>query len=129
MSIDWKDEQKSVQVRVHRSAFIITNPLLFTHRIIERELSHDPVPALLKLLVQSHQIERVQAIDNRGPEIVDPEHAARVTPLAQRSQLVFAPGVQLVVVPRVQHHLDEKLKKNIRDRSVEFSHKTMWIMV
>lgn len=72
---------------------------------VQRKLALDPVPALVELLVQPHQVQRVQPVDDGGAEVVRPEDAARVAPLGDGLELVLAPRVQLVIVPGVDHHL------------------------
>lgn len=65
----------------------------------------DPVSALSEFVVESHEVEGVETIDDGGAKFARTEHAGQVSTLRHRLQLILAPSIQLVVVPRVQHHL------------------------
>lgn len=80
---------------------------LGTHDV-EVEVLGDPVSALLEFVVETHDVQGVQAVDDGRTEIRDAEDTGAVTSLRDRSQLVLSPGVPHVVVPAMFHHLREE---------------------
>lgn len=92
----------TVWVQFHNLTTIIT------HQLFETVVVGDPVAALPELVHESHDVERVEPVHDGGSERCRAEDAPRVTALADRPQLVLAPGVAHVAVPRVLHHLEHK---------------------
>lgn len=87
--------------------------MLCTYHIVQWETSGDPITGLFILLIQSHDVQRIQAVDNRCTQITRAEYAARVCPFAQWPQFVLTPGVQFVVLPGVQSHLQSNANRKV----------------
>nr|KAF7429528.1 hypothetical protein H0235_005926 [Vespula pensylvanica] len=66
----------------------------------------NPIPALLELIVQTHDVKGIQTIDYGRTHRGRAEDTGAVALLRDRPELVFPPGVPHVIVPAVLHHLD-----------------------
>ena len=77
----------------------------------KEEVRLDPVATLLELVLHAHHEQRVESVDDGRPERRLAEHAGRVADTADRLQLVGAPRVLRVAVPRKLHHLKRSAQR------------------
>lgn len=71
------------------------------------QIVSNPIPAFLELLVESHDVERVQAVHDGRPKLARAENGCAVSFSADGTELVLTPGIRGIVIPRVLHHLEK----------------------
>jgi hypothetical protein len=68
-----------------------------------------PIPALSEFLFQTHDVQGVQTINNCCTQGHGSKDACTMTPFTDWPQLILSPSIAHVIVPRMFHHLQQKI--------------------